>query len=69
MALWLQKAGFQVAAFIGFKDFKTLQRHLFQQKERNTTLKLILKKYLQWDLYCRGCLQFSYVLKTLKIPP
>lgn len=68
MALWLQKAGFQVAAFIGFKDFKTLQHHLFQQKERKITLKLILKKYLQWDFYFRNCLQ-SYVLKTLKIPP
>lgn len=29
-ALRLQKAGFQVAGFIGFKDFKTLQHHLFQ---------------------------------------
>ena len=55
MALWLQKAGFQVAGFTGFKDFKTLQHHLFKQKERNTkTLKLILKKYLQWDFYFKN---------------
>lgn len=37
-----RKLVFKLQAFIGFKDFKTLQRHLFQQKEYH--IKVDLKK-------------------------
>ena len=53
MALWLQKAGFQVAAFIGFKRFQDPPASSVSTK-RNTTLKLILKKSLQWDFCFRN---------------
>ena len=45
---------FKLQLLLVLKDFKTLQRHLFQQKERNTTLKLIWKKSLQWDFCFRN---------------
>lgn len=45
MALWLQKAGFQVAAFIGFKDFQDPSVICFNKsKGKSRSIKVDLKK-------------------------
>lgn len=64
MALWVQKAGFQVAGFIGFKDFKTLQHHLFKQNERNTKMLRFGLKKSAIKISIAETYSFSHLLKT-----
>lgn len=44
MALWLQKAGFQVAAFIGFKRFQDPPASSVSTKRKEYHIKVDLKK-------------------------